>query len=204
MSWTGGNGNAQKAIGKCDAICQHKEIKPECGCLVAQDKDQDWGTSGVSVVCQRPPKHHQLRTLLFSDDVTMVSPRSQSDLFKDSLLNVWNRSVSWDLPINTTKCKYIAIERAPPLQFPAIWAFSSQFFITLHPLQTCYLQSKTDVVYDKAVVHWNIRAFTCVYPSPVITHLIEPTLSTLCRPVGRTLLPTPTDWRKSSAQRRGS
>ncbi len=33
-----------------------------------------------------------------------------------SLYNVWNWSAYWDLPINPTKCKYINITRAPPLQ----------------------------------------------------------------------------------------
>ncbi len=53
---------------------------------------------------------------IFADDVKMVSPRSQSDLLQSSLSNVWNWSIIWDLPINPTKCNYIAIGRAPPLQ----------------------------------------------------------------------------------------
>ncbi len=146
-------GSAQIAIGKCDAVCQHRKIKPGCGCLVGQDKHQDWDTLGSVLFVNDLPSIINVKTLLFADDVTTVSPHSQSDLLKDSLLNVWNWSVSWDLPINLTKCKYIAIERAPPLQVPVIWAFSSQFLITLHALQTGYVKCKTDVVYDKAVVH---------------------------------------------------
>ncbi len=46
----------------------------------------------------------------------MVSPRSQGDLLQGCLYNVWNWSVNWDLPFNPTKCNYIAIGRAPPLQ----------------------------------------------------------------------------------------
>ncbi len=53
--------------------------------------------------------------LLFADDVKMVSPRSQSNFLQSSNYNVWNWSINWDLPINTTKCNYIAIGRAPPL-----------------------------------------------------------------------------------------
>ncbi len=40
--------------------------------------------------------------LPFADDVKMVSPRSQSDLLQDSLYNVRNRLVNWELPINPT------------------------------------------------------------------------------------------------------
>ncbi len=58
----------------------------------------------------------KLATLLFADDVKMVSPHSKSDLLQGSHFNVWNWSVNWDLPINPTKCNYIAVERAPPLQ----------------------------------------------------------------------------------------
>ncbi len=42
------------------------------GCIVAEDKDQEWGTSGVSdratfipVVCQRPPKFQQCANAAF-------------------------------------------------------------------------------------------------------------------------------------------
>ncbi len=55
-------------------------------------------------------------TLLFVDDVKMVSPRSQRDRLQGSLHNVWNWSVNWDLPINPNKCNYIAVGWAPPLQ----------------------------------------------------------------------------------------
>ncbi len=46
----------------------------------------------------------------------MVSPRPQSDLLQGSLYNVWNWSVNWDLPINSTKCGYIATGQTRPLQ----------------------------------------------------------------------------------------
>ncbi len=46
----------------------------------------------------------------------MVSPCSQCDLLQGSLDNVWNWSVNWDIPINPTKCKYIAIGRDPPFK----------------------------------------------------------------------------------------
>ncbi len=46
----------------------------------------------------------------------MVSPRLRSDLLQGSLYNVWNWLVNWDLSIKPTKCNYIAIGRAPPLQ----------------------------------------------------------------------------------------
>ncbi len=62
------------------------------------------------------PSVINMTTLLFADDVKTVSPRSQSDLLHGFLYNVWNWSVNWDLPINPTKCNYIAVGRAPPFQ----------------------------------------------------------------------------------------
>ncbi len=62
------------------------------------------------------PSVIKMMTLLFADDINMVSLRSQSGLLQSSLCNIWHRSVNWDLPINPIKCKYNSIERAPPLQ----------------------------------------------------------------------------------------
>ncbi len=77
-------GNAQIAIGKCDAVSQHRKIKPGCGCLVAQDKHPDWDTSGVSVVCQRPRKHHQCENAAFRrrrhDGLTTLTNRPLAGL----------------------------------------------------------------------------------------------------------------------------
>ncbi len=62
------------------------------------------------------PNVINVTTLLFADDVKMVSPRSQSDLLQGFPYNIYNRSVNWDPPFNPTICNYITIERAPPLQ----------------------------------------------------------------------------------------
>ncbi len=59
-----------------------------------------------------------LTTLLFADDVKMVSPSSQSDLLQSSLYNVWIWSVTFDIPFYPTKCKYIAVGRAPYFNYP--------------------------------------------------------------------------------------
>ncbi len=47
-------------------------------------------------------------TLLFADDVKMVSPLSQGDHLQSS--------VNWGLLINSTKCNYTSIGWAPPLE----------------------------------------------------------------------------------------
>ncbi len=73
------------------------------------------------------PSIINVTTLLFADDVKMVSPRLQNDLLQGSLFNVWNRSVNWGLPINPTKCNYITIVRAIPYRSQTLlktWAFS--------------------------------------------------------------------------------
>ncbi len=62
-------------------------------------------------------------TLLSADDVKVVSRHLQSDRLQGSHHNVWNWSVNWDFPINPTKCNYIAIGRAHPLQLSlATWS----------------------------------------------------------------------------------
>ncbi len=48
-------------------------------------------------------------TLLFADDVKMATRRSQSMNLYSSL------TAAWDLPINPTKCNYLAIGREVPL-----------------------------------------------------------------------------------------
>ncbi len=51
-------------------------------------------------------------TLLFADDVKMVTRRSQSM----NLTAAWDWSKKWDLPINPTKCNYLTIGREVPLR----------------------------------------------------------------------------------------
>ncbi len=43
-------------------------------------------------------------TLLFADDVKMVTRRSQSMNFHSFLSATWDWSKTWDLPINPAKC----------------------------------------------------------------------------------------------------
>ncbi len=74
------------------------------------------------------PSVINVTALIFADDVKMVSPRSQSDLLKGFLYNVWNWLVNWDVPINPAKSNFIPIGRAPPLQ-PSLATGSSDNFI---------------------------------------------------------------------------
>ncbi len=137
-----------------------------------RDKDQEWGTSGVSGWATSIRKCHQCANAVFTDDVKVVSPSSQSDLLQSSLYNVWKCSLNWGLPININKCNYyIAIGRAPPLQLSfatgspgapiqavtllKIWAFSWTVLShppPPHPLQRGCCQTKTCAVRFKAVV----------------------------------------------------
>ncbi len=55
-------------------------------------------------------------TLLFADDVKMVTRRSQSMNLRNSLTAAWVWSKKWDLPINPTKCNYLTIGREVPLR----------------------------------------------------------------------------------------
>ncbi len=56
-------------------------------------------------------------TLLFADDVKMVTRRSQSLNLRSSLTAAWNWSKKWDQPINPTKCNYLTIGREVLLRF---------------------------------------------------------------------------------------
>ncbi len=49
-------------------------------------------------------------TLLFADDVKMVTRRSQSISLHCSLTAAWDWLKKWNLPINPTKCNYLTIE----------------------------------------------------------------------------------------------
>ncbi len=55
-------------------------------------------------------------TLLFADDVKMVTRWSQSMNLRSSLTAAWVWSKKWDLPINPTKRKYLRIEQEVPLR----------------------------------------------------------------------------------------
>ncbi len=46
-------------------------------------------------------------TLLFADDVKMVTRSSQSMNLHSSLAAAWDWSKKWDLPINPSKCNYL-------------------------------------------------------------------------------------------------
>ncbi len=54
--------------------------------------------------------------LLFAAKVKKLFPRSQSGSLQNSLYNAWKWPVILDIPINPTKCKYIAIRREFPFQ----------------------------------------------------------------------------------------
>ncbi len=96
-------------------------------------------------------------------DVKMVSPRSQSDLLQSSLCNLWSWSVNWDLPINPTKCNYIAIGRATPLQLSLVTGSPG-----------ISIQAANVVRLHRQLLRW-----------------FGPILSTLCRSAHQNLLPTP-------------
>ncbi len=54
-------------------------------------------------------------TLLFADNVKMVTPRTQNMSLHSSLIAACDWSQKWDLPINPFKCNYLTIEREVPL-----------------------------------------------------------------------------------------
>ncbi len=57
-------------------------------------------------------------TLVFADDVKMVTRRSQGMNLHSSLTAAWDWSKKWDLPINPTKCNNLTIGREVPLRLP--------------------------------------------------------------------------------------
>ncbi len=52
-------------------------------------------------------------TLLFADDVKMVTRRLQSMNLRSSLTAAWTWTKKWDLPINPTKCNSQSGEKFP-------------------------------------------------------------------------------------------
>ncbi len=85
------------------------------------------------------PSVINVTTLLFADDVKIVSPHSQSNLLQSSLYNVWNLSTNRYPPFNPTKCNSIVIGRVSPLQLSLVSAGNSiqvvnvvPFLLTIH------------------------------------------------------------------------
>ncbi len=56
-----------------------------------------------------PPDVLEALTLLFADDVKMVTRRSQSMNLHSSLTATWDWSKKWDLPINPAKYNYLTV-----------------------------------------------------------------------------------------------
>ncbi len=125
------------------------------------------------------PSVIKMMTLLFADDIKMVSPRSQSGLLQSSLRNIWHRSVNWDLPINSIKCKSNFTGRAPPLQLSFATRSSgdsiqvantfndlgllmdSSFPPSTHCREVASKATRM-FFYDKAAVRWTIRVRVCL------------------------------------------
>ncbi len=59
------------------------------------------------------------KILLFSDNVKIISPRSQYDDTERSLRTAWDWSVKWELPLNPDKCCHLPMGQPPidPLTF---------------------------------------------------------------------------------------
>ena len=67
------------------------------------------------------PQHPLARTLLFADDVKIISPRSQWTELEQSVRQTYTWADIWDLPINTDKCGHLTIGTPPN----AVLAFKS-------------------------------------------------------------------------------
>ncbi len=65
-----------------------------------------------------PPNVLEALTLLFADDVEVVTQWSQSMNLHSSLIAAGDWSNKWGLHINPTKCNYLTIEREVPLRLP--------------------------------------------------------------------------------------
>ncbi len=62
------------------------------------------------------PDAFEALTLLFADDLRMVTLRTQNINLHSPLIAEWDWSQKWDLLINPTKCNYLAIGRDVPLR----------------------------------------------------------------------------------------
>ncbi len=55
-------------------------------------------------------------TLLFADDVQLITPRKQNMHIHRPRIVAWDWSQKWDLPINPAKCNYLTIGRKVTLR----------------------------------------------------------------------------------------
>ena len=67
------------------------------------------------------PQQLQAKTLLFADDVKIISPRSEWAELVQSVRQTYSWEDIWDLPINTDKCGHLTIGTPPN----AVLAFKS-------------------------------------------------------------------------------
>ncbi len=153
-------------------------------CVVAGDKDQEWGTSGaidwatsILAVCQRPPKCHQCDNAAFRRwrqyGLTSLKRRIFAGLplqCLESLSIPPNATVSlldglfhfnYPLPLEV---------RAFPYRLQALvktWRSHEQFLLTLHPLQRGCLQRK---------VRWSFAELSASTFAPLNNTLARPNL----------------------------
>ncbi len=151
-------------------------------------------------------------TLLYAEDVKVVSPRSKIGLLSSSLNNFWKWSVNCDLPINPSKCNYIAIGRATPLQLSFASGSPGDSIQTVNVVQDLEVLMDSSFspsihcrdAASKARFSGRSQNFPCSRLPHFITRWFGPIVSALCRPALRTLLTTPIVWRKPSGWRLGS
>ncbi len=138
-------------------------------------------------------------TLLFADDVKVVSPRSKIGLLSCSLNNFWKLSVNCDLPIDPSKWNYITIRRATPPQLSFASGSPGDSMQAVNVVQD--LGVLMDSSFSPSIhcrdaaskVRFSGRSqnFQSSRLPHFITRWFGPILSMLCRPARRTLLPTP-------------
>ncbi len=141
--------------------------------VAAGYRDQERGTTRATsfiFVYQQPPECQRLTNAGFRRRNWIMDPRSQCGIFQSSLFNVWERSVTWDLPIYLIECNCIAIRWAFPIhlslgtitlgdsiqivnKFNGLPDSSSSFFI--------HYREASSKAYDKANPICTIRV--CVY-----------------------------------------
>ncbi len=92
-------------------------------------------------------------TLLFANDLKMVSARSQSGLLQSFFYKIWKLSVNWAPPLLLSFATGSPGDSIQVTNVAKVLdVIVGSFFLTIHPLQRDCQQSKAYVVYDKTVV----------------------------------------------------
>ncbi len=130
------------------------------------------------------PNLLQGKVLLFADDVKIISPLSQYNNTELSLRSAWDWSVTWDLPLNPSKCCHLLTGQPPttPLIFAdgipvAVFEMTKDLEVTIGTSFMPYLQCRKWFSHARAIFQTMRLCFAKLTPAifrPLYSAMVWP------------------------------